>query len=80
MIRIADQVFETLKAAFDWCVENGSENDWDVLGMEYFNRLYGLNALFCFRKADEIRMEKLKAKFDIGKLEYDLQYLGSFPS
>jgi hypothetical protein len=59
MIYIADQKFETLKAAFDWCVENGSANDWDVLGMAYFNRGYHMNALHCFKKSDEIQRQKM---------------------
>ena len=48
---------EDLKAAFDQCQKNGTAEEWDTLGMAYFNSRpsYVLNAGYCFKQADAIR-------------------------
>ena len=59
MIYVADKEFETHQQAFEWCKQNGSENDWIVLAMAYYNNGYYLNALFCFKQADNVRRQEM---------------------
>ena len=57
---------EDLQAAFDQCQKNGTADEWDTLGMAYYNHGYVLNAGFCFKKADEIRAKQMIAGTDFG--------------
>lgn len=58
---------DDLKAAFDQCQKNGTAEEWDTLGMAYYNHGYVLNAGYCFKRADEIRAQpKLIAGADFG--------------
>lgn len=47
-----------LKQQFDRCLEWKDPDQWDLLGIEYFNRGYLLNADLCFTYADNCRGEK----------------------
>jgi hypothetical protein len=49
---------EELKAQFEKCKEWRDPEQWDALGMEYYNRGYVLNAGYCFKQADEIRQAR----------------------
>ena len=49
---------EELIAQFRRCEEWQDAEQWDVLGMLYFNLGYVLNAGVCFKRADECRLQK----------------------
>ena len=47
---------QQLQDQFKQCQEANDPEKWDALGMEYFKRGYVLNAGFCFKRADAIRL------------------------
>lgn len=49
---------EELQAQFKKCEEWRDPDQWDMLGMLYFNRGYVLNAGVCFQRADALRIAR----------------------
>jgi cytochrome c-type biogenesis protein CcmH/NrfG len=46
---------QQLQAQFQKCQEWNDADQWDALAVMYHARGYNLNAVKCFRRADEIR-------------------------
>jgi cytochrome c-type biogenesis protein CcmH/NrfG len=46
---------QQLQAQFQKCQEWNDPDQWDMLALEYHRNGYTLNAVQCFRKADELR-------------------------
>jgi len=46
---------EELQTQFKRCEEWQDPEQWDILGVLYFERRYYLNAGVCFKRADAIR-------------------------
>jgi hypothetical protein len=44
-----------LQAQFKKCQKWNDPDQWDYLAIEYSRKGYTLNAIACFRKADELR-------------------------
>lgn len=47
---------QELQDQFKRCEEWQDPEQWDILGMLYFERKYYLNADVCFKRADAIRV------------------------
>jgi len=47
---------EELIQAFQWCQKNGTADDWTILAMAYYRHGFDMNACYCFKKGDELRL------------------------
>lgn len=46
---------QELREQFDRCKQWQDPDQWDYLGLAYYQRGYDLNALDCFHRADALR-------------------------
>lgn len=58
-----------LKQEYERCQLANDDNSWDALAVEFYRRGYTLNALQCFRNADDIRGCSFSESFRVDALE-----------
>jgi hypothetical protein len=60
---------QELKQQYQKCQLWNDANQWDALAVEFYRRGYTLNALVCFRNADDIRGCAFSEAFRVDALE-----------
>jgi hypothetical protein len=60
---------QELKQQYERCQLMSDPAQWDTLAIEFYRRGYQLNALLCFRNADEIRGCSFSEAFRVDALE-----------